>query len=166
MVEAPDGALRSLMRIHLPEYNKCAMLHLSDDGRTLSFDYNTGIIDFIGGHSKFTLRRDPVTGWYFALTNYTEKEPFANRSILKLAASEDLFRWHDLGVVLRDESGLEPEMSAMLTGFQYVDWQFDGDDILYLSRTAYRGAHNYHDSNRITFHVIRNFRKRRDKIAG
>lgn len=166
VVEAPDGTLRSLMRIHLPEYNKAAMLRLSDDGRTLSFDYNTGIIDFIGGHSKFTLRRDPATGWYFVLTNYTEKEPFANRSILKLAASKDLLRWFDLGVVLRDESGLEPEMSGMLTGFQYVDWQFNGDDIIYLSRTAYLGAHNYHDSNRITFHVIRNFRKRLDRSAG
>ena len=44
-------------------------------------------------------------------------------------------------------------------GFQYVDWQFDGDDLIYLVRTAYDGAHNYHDSNRITFHRLADFRR-------
>ena len=39
----------------------------------------------------------------------------------------------------------------MLTGFQYVDWQFDGDDLIYVVRTAYRGARNFHDSNQIMF---------------
>ena len=45
-----------------------------------------------------------------------------------------------------------------MTGFQYVDWQFDGDDIIYLVRTAYRGAIRYHDSNRIIFRKLPNFR--------
>jgi hypothetical protein len=38
-----------------------------------------------------------------------------------------------------------------------VDWQFDGADIIYLVRTAYRGAHNHHDSNRITFHRLADY---------
>ena len=33
------------------------------------------------------------------------------------------------------------------------------DDIIYVLRTAYGGAHNFHDSNRITFHRVRDFRK-------
>jgi hypothetical protein len=45
-----------------------------------------------------------------------------------------------------------------LTGFQYVDWQFDGDDIIYLVRTAYRGAIRYHDSNWIIYRVLKDFR--------
>ena len=49
------------------------------------------------------------------------------------------------------------EDSLRLTGFQYVDWQFDGQDIIYLVRTAYGGGHNYHDSNRITFHRFRGY---------
>jgi len=56
----------------------------------------------------------------------------------------------------------DPEKSAQNTGFQYVDWIFDPADyytILYLSRTAYDGAQNYHDSNRITFSRVRDFRK-------
>jgi hypothetical protein len=46
-----------------------------------------------------------------------------------------------------------------LTGFQYVDWHFDGPDIIYLVRTAWRGAANFHDANRITFHVLEGFRE-------
>ena len=34
-----------------------------------------------------------------------------------------------------------------------------GYDILYLVRTAYGGAHNFHDANRITFHRIESFRE-------
>ena len=48
--------------------------------------------------------------------------------------------------------------SVRLTGFHYVDWQFDGDDLIYLVRTAYAGAHNFHDANRITFHRLDGFR--------
>jgi hypothetical protein len=47
-------------------------------------------------------------------------------------------------------------------GSQYVDWQFDGRHIIFLSRTAYDeygGAHNYHDANYLTFHRIKNFRR-------
>jgi len=43
-------------------------------------------------------------------------------------------------------------------GFQYVDFMIEGNDILYLCRTAMNGAHNYHDANYQTFHRIKNFR--------
>ena len=59
--------------------------------------------------------------------------------------------------LMEDDSGLSPGDSIRLTGFQYADWQFDGDDILYLVRTAYRGALRYHDSNRIVYRVLRNY---------
>jgi hypothetical protein len=49
-------------------------------------------------------------------------------------------------------------------GFQYVDWLFDGKDIIFLSRTAYddglEGAHRSHDANFLTFHRIKKFRKK------
>lgn len=162
-VADPSGRLHNVMRIHLLKPNKAAILDLSDDGRELSFDYETGIVDFVGGRSKFTIRRDPATGMYFTLSSCVTDDPIpTNRNLLCLAASENLRSWKNLGPLLFDDTGLEPEQSAMLTGFQYVDWQFDGDDILYLCRTAYRGAHNFHDSNRITYHVVRNFRNRLD----
>jgi len=61
--------------------------------------------------------------------------------------------------LLYDDSGLKEEDSLRLTGFQYADWQFDGEDLIYLVRTAFRGSVRFHDSNRITFHTLKNFRK-------
>ncbi len=47
--------------------------------------------------------------------------------------------------------------------FQYVDWHFDDDDLIAVSRTAYDdglgGAHNQHDANFLTFHRFHDFRK-------
>ncbi len=156
----PAGKIKMLMRIHLKKPNKAAIISVSDDGKTIDFDYNHGIIDFVGGHSKFTVRKDPVTGLYFSLTNHVDEGEFpTQRNTLMLAVSEDLYTWKRLKTLLTDDTGLNPEQSALLTGFQYPDWQFDGEDIIYLVRTAYRGAHTFHDSNRVTYHVLKNFRK-------
>ena len=49
--------------------------------------------------------------------------------------------------------------------FQYADWQFDGDDLIAVSRTAYDdglgGAANQHAANYLTFHRIKKFRELR-----
>ena len=63
---------------------------------------------------------------------------------------------------MEDDSDLSPEESAAVTGFQYAGWQFAGANIPYVLRTAYDGAHNYHDSNRITFHRVKDFRNLTD----
>ena len=160
VVAGPDGKLHNLIRVHLTEPNKAILMDLSDDGKTLTCNYEKAVIDFVGGWGRFIVKKDPVTDVYFTLSNYvvTGDNP-TNRNTLELAASEDLIHWYNLGTVLKDESGLNPDMSIQLTGFQYVDWRFDGDDIIYLSRTAYRGANSFHNSNRITYHVLKNFRK-------
>ena len=44
-------------------------------------------------------------------------------------------------------------------GFQYVDFAIEGNDLLFLCRTALNGANSYHDSNYSTFHRIKNFRE-------
>lgn len=162
VLETPDGRLVDIARVHLAEPNKAALFNLSDDFATLSFNYGTGFIDMIGGHSKFEVRRDEETGLYLTLTNEFTGQGFhpslAARNKLALAASADLRHWRKIKTILKDESGLPEDVSMRLTGFQYVDWRFDGDDIIFLCRTAYRGAHGFHDSNRITYHVIQKFR--------
>ena len=50
------------------------------------------------------------------------------------------------------------DCSPWKVGFQYVDFEFDGDDIIFLCRTAINNANSYHDSNYSTFHRIKNFR--------
>lgn len=41
-------------------------------------------------------------------------------------------------------------------GFQYADWQFDGNDLIAVCRLSWNGI-NYHDANTITFHRLRKF---------
>ena len=40
-----------------------------------------------------------------------------------------------------------------------MDWLFEGDDIIAVSRTAFNNANNAHDANYFTFHRIHNFRE-------
>ena len=75
------------------------------------------------------------------------------RNLLSLAYSKDLETWHVLEDLI-DGTDYDPKN----VGFQYVSFCFDGDDIVYLSRTAFNGAQNYHDNNYVTFHRVKNFR--------
>ena len=158
VVVTPDGEMWNLLRFNSnPLINKAAIVKISDNGKQLSFD-PADFIDFPGGITKFTIRRDPITGLYLSLVNeHTDSKTPRQRNILSLAASENLRNWRLVKRVMEDDTGLSYADSIQLTGFQYVDWQFDGDDIIYLVRTAYRGAVRYHDSNRIIYRTLRNY---------
>ncbi|MCB9147989.1 MAG: exo-alpha-sialidase [Caldilineaceae bacterium] len=161
VVEAPNGELWNILRFNSkPVVEKAAVVKIHENGARISFDPATGFIDFPGGMSKFVIRRDPVTGLYLTLTNNNTDAAFPNqRNVLSLYVSTDLLHWTPKQTLLADDLPLAYAESMRLTGFQYVDWHFDGDDLLYLVRTAYDGAHNYHDSNRITFHKLAHFRQ-------
>ncbi len=160
IVVSPDGDLWNVLRLNArPMVNRAVIVNVEDGGSQISFDPDTGFIDFPGGGSKFTIRHDKQTGLYLSLVNnVTNPDWPSQRNILSLSASIDLVNWRIATTLMQDQSGLTPEDSARLTGFQYVDWQFDGDDIIYLVRTAYRGAIRYHDSNRIIFRKLTDFR--------
>lgn len=160
VVETPEGQVWNILRFNsTPLVDKAAIVVVDDEGRRESFDPSTGFIDFPGGMTKFTIRRDPVTGLYLALSNNnTDPRYPSQRNLLALNRSKDLIHWEHVVTLLKDDQGLAYGDSVRLTGFQYVDWHFDGDDIIYLVRTAYLGAHNFHDANRITFHSVADFR--------
>ena len=69
--------------------------------------------------------------------------------------SDDLRNW-----IVKDT--LITSNDPFFHGFQYVDWQFDGNDIVAVSRTAFdevRGLPTrQHDANFFTFHQFKNFR--------
>lgn len=162
MVVDPDGKLVNILRMHSdPLWDRAVLLHVSDDGREVWFDPVDGWLEFPGGKSKFSVRFDHDTRYYLTLSN-ANPDPArpSNRSVLSWHASKDLRTWQNLGVLLQDDGSVPDELVQQQVGFQYVDWQIVGDDILYLARTAYGGAHNYHDSNRITFHRMDNFRQK------
>ena len=159
IVEAPDGKPIVLMRYHTnPVVDKATILTLSEDDTVLSFDPQTGVIDMPGGMHKFDIHRDPVTGTYLTLNNNnTDPSRTAQRNTLSLVGSKDLRNWYHIRTVLQDNSSMSWADSLVNVGFQYVVWSRDGDDIIYMSRTGYDGAINYHDSNRMTFHRIENY---------
>ncbi|HIE28086.1 TPA: exo-alpha-sialidase [Candidatus Poribacteria bacterium] len=160
IVETPNGEIWNILRFNsTPVVDKAAIIKVSDDGKNLSFDPKNGFIQFPGGMTKFTIRRDPFTQLYLTLSNNnTDPNWPSQRNVLSLHASDDLIHWRHKKTLMEDDSGLSHEESMRRTGFQYVDWQFDGDDVIYIVRVAYDGAHNFHDANRITFHKLENFR--------
>ena len=160
LVVAPNGELWSMMCVKgRPQVEKAAIVKVEEEGRRVSFDPETGFIDFPGAMTKFIIRRDDSTGTYWTLPSPNINPSFVNqRNVLALCSSTDLLTWNRRATLLEDDLDLSAEESAASTGFQYAGWQFAGADIPYVLRTAYDGAHNYHDSNRITFHRVVDFR--------
>ena len=145
----PVGDMKIVLRAGY-YFEKAAIIDISADGTTASFNTSTGIIDFPGGGSKFTIRYDEASGRYWSLAN-KRTDPDAVRNVLALTSSADLVNWTVESTIL-----YHPDSDNV--GFQYADWQFEGADIVAVSRTAYDGAPNFHDSNYITFHRVKNFR--------
>ena len=182
IVVAPDGRLVNIMRTYallgkdgdyeytgvaagIPRYELAAMLDVSDDGTRMSFDADTGFFHFPGSQTKFTIRFDSVSGRYWSLVNKitiqhdgrdTKVSPLRQRNVIMLTSSRDLRHWTEHAKVLRWAEGFGLRDTGRY-GFQYVDWLFEGDDIVAVSRTAW-GAKSYHDANAMTFHRIKNFR--------
>ena len=111
---------------------------------------------------------DEPSQTYWQLGNHitTPQAPTAHgvhwwfmRNNLTLSFSKDLEEWTIAKRILWDDTGLSAEQSLIQTGFHYPDCIADGDDLLCLVRTAYRGAVNAHDSNRITLKRVTNFRQ-------
>ncbi|MFI4910272.1 MAG: LamG-like jellyroll fold domain-containing protein [Sedimentisphaeraceae bacterium JB056] len=157
-----DGQIWLLERFNsYPTTEKAALLSLSSDGRTLLWDVDgpdSGFIDMLGGMHKFAVKHDSITGLSLAIVNNnTDLNEPQQRNTLSLIASADLKNWRYVLTLIQDNSIMSWDDSIDYSGFQYVDWEFDGEDIIYLSRTAYDGADSYHNANRITFHRLENY---------
>ena len=78
------------------------------------------------------------------------------RNTLTLISSKDLREWREERVVLQSDN-------PFFDGFQYVDWQFDGEDIVAVIRLAIeerRGLSNrQHDANFLSFYRVERFRE-------
>jgi len=161
-VPAPSGEVWNILRVNsAPVANKAAITKVSEDGENLSFKPATGFIDFPGGMSKFTIRHDHESRRYWTLTNevFNRRNPW-QRNVLVLASSEDLTQWARRCVLLHVHEDENLVGHQCKIGFQYADWLLDGDDLIFLVRTAYNGANSFHNANYITFHRLSNFRER------
>ena len=101
---------------------------------------------------KFFVQRDDATGLYFLLSNErTANNPSNRRSLVTLSVSEDLRNWRKLSEVL-DCTEIDKH------GVGYVSFCFDGEDIIFVSRTAWGKLKDEHDNNMITFHRIKDYK--------
>jgi hypothetical protein len=117
-----------------------------------------------GGDKKFGAAWDSVSGRFFVLSNpvlpahanHPLLTPQLIRNTAVLMSSTDLRRW-DVHEIFLYSPNVDFE------AFQYLNFDFEGDDLVIASRTAFdigtprppRG----HDSNLVTFHRIRGFRQ-------
>lgn len=155
MTVAPDGTLYNIMRYQMggctPAFGRAVVMKPTGIDTPLTFER---VIDFPGNHSKFMIHRDPVTGKYLSMVSYLCAEHPDGRNWLALLVSNDLIRWEKVHDVWDHR-----DTPVQDIGFQYIDFFMEGDDILFLSRTAWNGAANFHDANYSVFSRIRDFRR-------
>jgi len=152
-----DGKLYNVMRYGIgmcsdPPYGLILSFKVDTEnpGNPLTFDR---AIEYPGNRSKFQIHYDKVTGRYFSLATRITDPRLTDRRLLTLMVSDDCYAWRVVKDIL-DRRDADP----MRVGFQYVDFFFEGEDILFLCRTGINEPENYHNTNYQTFHRIENFR--------
>ncbi len=167
-VLSPDGKIVNVLRCEFEEGVKGigAMVTISEDGKTASFEPAEDFIQMPGATGKkFTIRYDEKSKKYWSLSNWIQprdeailaqtKKAGKIRNTLALISSTDLKTWTVERIVLH-----HPD--TKFHAFQYVDWVFEGEDIIAVSRTAFDdgvgGADSFHNANYITFHRVSKFR--------
>jgi len=165
-----NGNVVNILRIDEDVYGGVAAMVKVNSPTNISFDYTKDIINFPGGGKKFAIRHDTISDYYWTLSNaefdedrtkthngiYNNGVPCGLlRNRLVLMYSNDLRNW-----IIKDT--IISSNNPFFHGFQYVDWQFDNNDIIAVSRTAFEDTDGLpirqHDANFFTFHRITNFR--------
>lgn len=155
-IVGPDGKMLDILRVDNRE--RGAVLEL--DGDRLKVRQ---FIDLPGGAKKFTIRYDKKSKLYWSLVNpalpgetLSVSTPASVRNTLTVVSSPDLVHWTPRSIVMHHADPAK-------YGFQYVDWQFDGNDMIAAVRTSFvddaGGPHNFHDANYLLFRRITGFRK-------
>jgi hypothetical protein len=131
----------------------------------LSFDPEADFASVPGAEKKFGVKYDPLSRKFFILDNpvlpahYGRTTRQLTRTAAAVLSSADLRHWDVEKIFL-----FTPNLDDGTWGeaFQYFNFDFDGGDIVLVSRTSLKVG-NYrpprgHDSNLLTFHRIKNFR--------
>jgi len=165
-----NGNIVNVLRVDEETYGGVAAIATVTGTTQLSFNPTTDIINFPGGGKKFTIRYDSVSDLYWTMSDAefdvdreaTQAGIYSSgthcgllRNRLVLMSSPDLRNW-----TIKDT--LISRDNPFLNGFQYVDWQFDGNDLVAVSRTAFQDERGLpvrqHDANYFLFHRFSNFR--------
>ena len=152
------GELHNLMRYSMEKLERKWGLivdyKVNTDSPEAPLEY-VRCIEYPCNNSKFQIKYDEVSGRYYSIgSRIFDPEKTRARNLLSLLVSDDCLNWR----VAYDIIDMR-EADTEKIGFQYVDMMIEGEDIVFLCRTAINGAANYHDANYSTFHRIENFRQ-------
>ena len=173
-VLGPDGKVWVLARVNSPDSGDVsAVLKVSIDRTELEFNnqyepsdpLDTGFIyaPWAGG-SRFHILYDEISERYLMLSSPYLGSPSENdrhrpvRNMLALYESHDLKHFSMVKTLIVDDAFEDWRLSSWFSGFQYPSAVIDGDDLHYISRTAYKTFDNQHDANSATVHMLENFR--------
>lgn len=134
------------------------MLETAPSGKKILF------LPIPGGHNRFHILYDSSTKTYWLLSNQstdsmTKAEllaadrhdlAYGERNRLVLHFSKNMVDWCFAGVVAIGATQKEAR--------SYAAMDFDGNDIVILSRSGDTEAYSAHETNMITFHRVKNFR--------
>lgn len=152
IVLSPEGKLFNIMRFTKRNYALVYEIDTQNPEAPLKYER---LMHFEANLAKFMIHFDKVSNKYYTIASRLyEGSVDSARNLQSLMTSSDLFEW-DVACDLYDFTHLDVQKN----GLQYVNFEFDGDDIFYLCRTALNGANSFHDSNYFTFHRIKDFRK-------
>ena len=150
LVADPENRLLNVMRFGGDRCVLAYEVNSQDPEAMLEYSH---CIPFPANSSKFMIKYDAVSKRYYSIASRLHEVIKTRRNLLSLMASDDLDNWYVVSDLF-DYS----DHDSMEIGFQYVDFEIEGEDIIYLCRTAMNKANNFHDSNYSTFHRIKNFR--------
>lgn len=173
VVVDPQGNIVNVLRVDENTYGGVSAIARVTSSTKLTFDSQKDIINLPGGGKKYTLRYDSISKKYWTLTNVefdqdrnASHSGIYNKGIhtgllrnrLVLLSSDDLRTWIQVDTLLSSNN-------PFFHGFQYLDWQIDGNDLVAVSRMAYDRhdglPERQHDANYFTFHRFVDFRNRK-----
>ena len=153
-----DGKLYNIMRYGIagnciPPYGLIMSFEVDTKNPEAPLKFHR-VIKYPGNRSKFTIKYDEISKKYFSFATRITNPYISARNLLTLMVSDNGVDWCVLKDIY-DYRHLEPQES----GFQYVDFEFEGDDIIFLCRTGLNKPRGFHDTNYQTFDRVKNFRK-------
>lgn len=151
LVVDPAGDLLNIMRFG--KYHRAIVYKVDTVDHEAPLTY-VRQMEFPANYSKFTIKYDATSGYYYTIcTRVWDENKKSARNLLSFMRSKDLVSWELIADIFDRRDADEK-----LVGFQYVMFEIEGDDIIFLCRTAINGANSFHDSNYMTFHRIKSFR--------
>ena len=167
IVVSPEGKIYAMFRINAkPQCGYTAILEVSQNGTSLKqLPNNNSVVSFPTTGSKYTIKYDEKTQCYIAITslpsnnNQTTWWACNVRNVAALVVSKDLINWTVVDTLLVDRAVVNETVSRVSHAYQYVDFDFSGDDLRIIVREATGESYHFHDGKYITMYTVSDYAK-------